>query len=256
MTQLSVVIITLNEERNIGRCLQSVSGIADDVVVVDSGSTDRTEEICTESGARFISHPWLGFVETKNFANKQAMYPLILSLDADEALSEKLKESILRLKNTRIEAAYTMNRLTSYCGKWIRHCGWYPDRKLRLFHRDNARWDGMVIHETIQVDQGIAIKHLEGDLLHYSYYTVSGHIAQANRFTDLNAEEAFRKGQKTNIFQILFKPAIRFLRDYIFKLGFLDGYYGFIVCRISAQATFFKYIKLRQLSVSAAFKQE
>lgn len=256
MTYLSVVIITLNEERNIGRCLQSVMGIADDIVVVDSGSTDRTEEICIQYGARFISHPWLGFVETKNFANSQAKYPVILSLDADEALSDKLRESVLKIKKEKILTAYSMNRLTNYCGKWIRHCGWYPDRKIRIFNRDFSRWTGMVIHEILTVDQGIEVKHLDGDLLHYSYYTVAGHIAQANRFTDLTAEEAFRKGKKATIAQIMFKPLARFIRDYFFKLGLLDGYYGFIVCRISAQATFYKYIKLRQLNAPAQPEQE
>ncbi|MFH1121561.1 MAG: glycosyltransferase family 2 protein [Bacteroidota bacterium] len=256
MTPLSVVIITLNEERNIGRCLASVAGIADDVVVVDSGSTDRTGDICHEFGARFITHPWLGFVETKNFANAQSKYPLILSLDADEALSEELYASILAVKETSVENAFTMNRLTNYCGKWIRHCGWYPDRKIRLFNRNQARWTGLVIHETLTVEPGIKVKHLEGDLQHYSYYTVTDHIAQANRFTDLTAEEAFRKGKRAVIAQILFKPPVRFARDYFFKLGFLDGYYGFIVCRISAQATFYKYIKLRQLNAGACFNHK
>ena len=249
MTQLSVVVITLNEERNIGRCLQSVSEIADDIVVVDSGSEDATEEICVAHGARFMRHEWLGFAETKNFANSQAKYPLILSLDADEALSDQLIKSIKAVKeNNPGNTAYKMNRLTNYCGKWIRHCGWYPDSKIRLFNRENTRWTGLVIHEKLTTNPGIVVKHLDGDLLHYSYYTIAGHIDQANRFTDLTAEEAFRKGNKATILQILLKPPVRFLRDYFFKLGFLDGYYGFIVCRISAQATFYKYIKLRQLN--------
>jgi glycosyltransferase involved in cell wall biosynthesis len=252
MTQLSVVIITLNEEHNIGRCLQSVSGIADDVVVVDSGSTDKTEEICLSHGARFIRQPWLGFAETKNFANSQAKFPLILSLDADEAISEELKASVLKLKEGQSEKpAFRMSRLTNYCGKWIKHCGWYPDSKIRLFNRDTARWTGLVIHEKVTTDPGIEVKQLKGDILHYSYYSIAGHIAQANRFTDLTAEEAFRKGKKANLVQILFKPPVKFIRDYFFKLGFLDGYYGFIICRISAQATFYKYIKLRQLYAGA-----
>lgn len=256
MTQLSVVIITLNEERNIGRCLESVSEIADDIVVVDSGSEDGTEGICAAHGARFIRHQWLGFAETKNFANAQAKYPLILSLDADEALSEQLKISIKAVKEDfPVNTTFKMNRLTNYCGKWIRHCGWYPDSKIRLFNRENTRWSGLVIHEKLTTNPGIVVKHLEGDLLHYSYYTIAGHIEQANRFTDLTAEEAFRKGKKAGILQILFKPPIRFLRDYFFKLGFLDGYYGFIVCYISAQATFFKYIKLRQLNAGAVLNK-
>lgn len=251
MAQLSVVIITLNEERNIGRCLQSVEGIADDVVVVDSGSSDRTETICLEHRGRFISHPWLGFAETKNFANAQAKYPLILSLDADEALSEKLKASVLAVKAMEsVNTAFSMNRLTNYCGKWIKHC-WYPDTKIRLFNREHARWTGKVIHEKLTTDPGTGLKHLEGDILHYSYYSIAGHIAQANRFTDLTAEEAFREGKRSGMLRILFKPPVKFIRDYFFKLGFLDGYYGFIVCRISAQATFYKYIKLRQLNAGA-----
>lgn len=252
MIQLSVVVITLNEERNIGRCLQSVSGIADDIVVVDSGSTDKTEEICLNQGARFIPHPWLGFAETKNFANSQAKFPFILSLDADEALSEELKASILMLREGQSEnSTYKMNRLTNYCGKWIKHCGWYPDSKIRLFNRGNARWTGMVIHEKLTTDPGIDVKQLKGDILHYSYYSIAGHITQANLFTDLTAEEAFSKGKNANLAQILCKPPVKFIRDYFFKLGFLDGYYGFIICRISAQATFYKYIKLRQLNVGA-----
>jgi len=256
MTHLSVVIITLNEERNIGRCLQSVSGIADDVVVVDSGSTDRTADICREHGARFISHPWLGFAETKNFANAQAKYPLILSLDADEALSEQLIASIKGVKDTESFAAFSMNRLTNYCGQWIRHCGWYPDRKIRLFNRSNARWTGLIIHETLSVDDGVAVHHLDGDLLHYSYYSVAGHISQANRFTDLTAEEAFSKGENGTLAKILLKPPVRFVRDYFFRLGILDGYYGYLICRISAQATFFKYIKLRQLNSDARLNRK
>lgn len=251
MRHLSVVIITFNEERNIGRCLDSVKEIADDIVVIDSGSTDQTKEICLRNQARFISHPWQGFVETKNFANAQAKYPFILSLDADEALSDKLIESIKAAKSQKTEPTCSMNRLTNYCGKWIRHCGWYPDRKIRLFNRDKARWTGMVIHETLSVDPDIKIQHLEGDLLHYSYYSIAGHVAQANRFTDLTAEEAFRKGKKSTLLHILIKPVVKFIRDYIFKLGFLDGYYGFIVCYISAQATFLKYAKIRQLAGSA-----
>lgn len=248
MAQLSVVIITLNEERNIGRCLASVAGIADEVVVVDSGSADATAGICEKFGARFISHKWMGFAETKNFANSLARFPLILSLDADEALSETLKQSVKEVKNNTAEAVYSMNRLTNYCGSWIRHCGWYPDRKIRLFHRDKARWTGDLIHEKLTPETGLPVVHLRGDILHYSYYSVEGHITQANRFTGLAALEAHRRGDHPGILSLVLKPAIRFIRDYLFKLGILDGYYGYVICRISAQATFFKYAKIRQLN--------
>lgn len=255
MNHLSVVIITLNEERNIGRCLQSVEGLADDVVVVDSGSTDRTADICREHGARFFAHPWKGFAETKNFANSLARYPLILSLDADEAVSEELFASIMSVKENPTPAAYSMNRLTSYCGQWIRHCGWYPDKKIRLFHRDEARWTGDLIHEKLTPTDETKVHHLKGDLLHHSYYTVEEHIAQANRFTSLSALEAHRKGSAPGLMSLMLKPVIRFIRDYFVKQGFLDGYYGYIVCRISAQATFFKYAKIRQLNREAKLQR-
>lgn len=248
MTLLSVVIITLNEERNIGRCLASVRGIADDVVVVDSGSADRTGEICREYGARFVTHPWQGFAETKNFANSLALHPWILSLDADEALSDELRDSVQKIKKEGFsEVVWSMNRLTNYCGSWIKHCGWYPDKKIRLFHRDTARWAGLLIHETLEINTGIKVNHLKGDLLHFSYYTIGEHVAQANRYTDLAAEEAISKGKSAGCAGIIFKPLLRFIRDYFFRLGFMDGYYGYVICRISAHATFLKYSKIRQL---------
>ena len=144
MTQLSVVIITFNEERNISRCLDSVKDIADDVVVVDSFSVDKTEQICKEKGARFISHTFDGHIQQKNWAITQAKFPHILSLDADEALSDELKKSILEVKKNWKHDGYSMNRLTNYCGQWIYHCGWYPDRKLRLFNSKKGNWGGLI----------------------------------------------------------------------------------------------------------------
>lgn len=248
MTGLSAVIITKNEAKNIGRCLDSLKDVANDIVVVDSGSTDRTEEICKEKGARFHYHEWEGYKEQKNFANSLAQHPLILSIDADEALSEDLRVSILNIKQAPEADGYVMNRMTNYCGKWIRYSGWYPDRKLRLFNRDKFEWGGEKIHEVVIArEEDNKVVRLKGDLHHYSYYSISEHIAQANHFTDLTAELAVEKGKKAGIIKILFSPVIKFIRDYIFKLGFLDGYYGYVVCRISAQATFMKYSKIRQI---------
>jgi glycosyltransferase involved in cell wall biosynthesis len=248
MAKISAVIITLNEEKNIGRCIDSVNDIADDIVVVDSGSTDRTEAICKEKGVRFFIHEWEGYLEQKNYANDLAEFPLILSIDADEALSEQLQESILKVKENCQADGFEMNRMTNYCGKWIRHCGWYPDRKLRLFHRDKFEWGGEKIHENvIMKGSNPVIERIEGDLHHYSYYNISEHIAQANHFTNLTAELAIDKGKSAGLIKIIFSPFVKFVRDYFLKLGFLDGYYGYIVCRISAQATFMKYSKIRQL---------
>lgn len=248
MTKLSAVIITLNEERNIARCIDSVIGVADDIVVVDSGSSDHTEAICKEKKVRFIEHKWEGYKEQKNYANSLAEYPLILSIDADEALSSDLQEAILRVKKDHTSDGYEMNRMTNYCGKWIRHCGWYPDRKLRLFDRSKFEWGGEKIHETVILkDKDAKISRLQGDLHHYSYYSISDHIAQANHFTNLTAELAVEKGKRSGFVKIIFSPAVKFFRDYFIKLGFLDGYYGYVVCRISAQATFMKYSKIRQI---------
>ncbi|NOX48128.1 MAG: glycosyltransferase family 2 protein [Chlorobi bacterium] len=247
MPGISVVIITLNEERNIGRCLDSVRDIADEVIVVDSFSTDRTEEICKQKGGRFVQHEFEDYVKQHVFADSLATQDYILSLDADEALSEELIYSIKEIKKDFKAEAYTMNRMTNYCGQWIKHCGWYPDKKLRLYHKDAGEWSGVKIHESFKLKEGISTMHLAGDILHYSFYTISEHIYQANKFTDLTAQAAFEKGIRAGCIKIVFSPMAKFIRDYIFNLGFLDGYNGFLICRISANATFLKYVKLKML---------
>jgi glycosyltransferase involved in cell wall biosynthesis len=247
MVRLSVVIITLNEQHNIGRCLSSVSKVADEIVVVDSGSTDGTEKICADAGAKFIYHPFEGHIEQKNFALSQAGSDYILALDADEALSEKLISSILEVKINWEKDCYQFNRLTNYCGKWIRHGSWYPDKKFRLFRRTKSRWGGQNPHDHLVMDSDATTGYLTGDLLHYSYYSIADHINQVNIFSTIGAQSAFDAGRKAGILLILFSPVFKFIRDYFLLLGFLDGYYGFIICRISAHATFLKYAKLREL---------
>jgi len=247
MTKISAVIITFNEERNIARCLQSVKDVADEVVVVDSYSTDRTEEICRSFGVVFIQNEWLGYSGQKNYANAQASYDHILSIDADEALSETLREEIIKQKETDLKPAYEMNRMTNYCGHWIRYGSWYPDRQLRLFSRKTGRWDGEKIHEKFRPDDGITPAFLKGDLLHFSYYSIHEHLGQANHFTTLTAEVAFSRGKKAPLFKVLLSPFFRFIRDYFLMAGFLDGYPGFLVARISAFASFLKYSKIRQI---------
>jgi len=173
MIKLSAVIITFNEERNIGRCLESLRGVVDDIVVVDSFSTDKTEAICLEHGARFVKHAFAGHIEQKNWAITQALYPHVLSLDADEALSDVLKQSILNAKANFNKQGYYMNRLTNYCGQWIRHSDWYPDRKLRLWDARKGSWGGTNPHDKYSLLAGDKESDwLKGDLLHYSYYTV------------------------------------------------------------------------------------
>lgn len=248
MPELSVVIITFNEEKNIARCLDSVKGIADDVVVVDSFSTDRTEAICREKGARFVQHKFEGHIEQKNWAATQAKFPHILSLDADEALSEELKKSVLAVKTNWAHDGYYMNRLTNYCGTWIRHCGWYPDAKLRLFDSRKGKWGGTNPHDKYEMKDGDKVTgFLKGDILHYSYYTLEDHYKQVEYFTNINSKELFKKGKRSGNLSLVFAPAVKFVRDYFIKLGFLDGRAGFTISRISAYATYLKYKKLQLL---------
>jgi glycosyltransferase involved in cell wall biosynthesis len=247
MPDISVVIITYNEEKNIGRCLDSVKGIADDVVVVDSHSTDRTRAICQEKGARFVEHAFEGHIEQKNWAITQALHPIILSLDADEALDDTLKASILEVKQNWKHDGYCMNRLTNYCGQWIHHCGWYPDTKLRLWDSRKGSWTGINPHDEYKLQAGSTTGMLKGDLLHYSYYTREDHYRQVNYFTDILAREYAKKGRKGAWYKMILNPAAKFLSDYFLKLGMLDGKAGFTISRISAYATWLKYAKLRRL---------
>lgn len=195
MPKLSVVIITLNEEKNIGRCMDSVKSIADEIVVVDSFSTDRTEEIVKSFGARFIQHHFLDYMDQHQFADQSATYDHILTLDADEELSEELISSIHIAKKYWKCDAYFLNRMTNYCGRWIKHSGWYPDKKLRLYDRKKGKWIGRKVHERFTLIEGATTGHLKGDLKHYSFYTIEDHILQANKFSTLSAEALVERGK-------------------------------------------------------------
>ena len=248
MTPISAVIITFNEERNIERCLASLQGVVDDIVVVDSFSKDKTEEICTKYNVRFVQHAFEGHIEQKNWAIKQAKYPHILSLDADEALDEKLKQSILATKTNWKFNGYTMSRLTNYCGTWVYHCGWYPDTKLRLWDSRLGSWGGDNPHDKFELQKEFnQTQQLEGDILHYSYYTLEDHYKQVTYFTDILAKAQYQKGKKAPLLILYLSPIVKFIKDYFIKKGFLDGKVGFQICRISAFATFTKYRKLRSL---------
>jgi len=256
MPNISVVIITYNEERNIGRCLDSVKDIADDIVIVDSFSTDNTAEICRQYGARFIQHAFEGHIEQKNWAIPHAKFPHILSLDADEVLSEELRKSILEVKANWKHDGYYFNRLTNYCGKWIRHSSWYPSRKLRLWDSRKGRWGGTNPHDRFILDRKASRKFLKGDLLHFSYYSIQEHIRQINKFSDIVAISYYKEGRHANMFNIVFNPIWRLFRDYIIKLGFLDGFYGLIISVNSAHETFLKYTKLRRICQESARSQK
>lgn len=244
---ISVVIITLNEERNIGKCLDSVKTIADDVVVVDSFSTDKTEEISVAHGARFVKHKFEGHIQQKNFAITQAKFPHILSLDADEVLSDELTEAIKKTKDAWDGDGYTMNRLNNYCGKWIHHSGWYPDRKLRLWDSRKGKWTGINPHDIFEMQTGTRIRHLKGNILHYSFNSISEHISQINKFSDISARAKFRRGVRIPFIFTLIRTLAAFLKKYFLKLGILDGYYGYVISKLSAYGVFIKDIKLKEL---------
>ena len=182
----------------------------------------------------------------KNWAYTQASNDYVLSLDADEALSDELKTNILSVKNNWKNDGYEFNRITNYCGKWIKHSGWYPDKKLRLWDSRLGEWKGENPHDRYELTTN-KIKHINKDILHYSYYSIAEHLVQVNYFTDIAAEAAVKKGKKISLFNIFFNPIVKFYRDYIFKLGILDGYYGFVIAIISSHATFLKYAKIKQL---------
>ncbi len=251
MTKISAVIITKNEERNIERCLKSLQGVADEIIVVDSGSTDQTEAICNRFQVKFIKQDWLGYGAQKNHGNQLAQNDWILSIDADEALSDTLKKSIIELKTQSMADAYTVNRFTCYCGHWVKHCGWYPDKKIRLWKKEKGAWSLEKVHEKVLLAPNAVVHHLEGDLLHYTYYSIAEHIAVANKYTTYVAEEYFQKKKKAPFVKIFFSPIWCFIRDYVFRLGILDGYYGYVICKVAANSTFLKYAKLRQLYQNA-----
>ncbi|MGX8712743.1 MAG: glycosyltransferase [bacterium] len=254
--KLSAVIITHNEERNIGRCLESLKGVADEIIVVDSGSTDRTPQICAEAEVTFVSHPWEGYSEQKNYANSLATGDWILSIDADEIFSPQLLKSMLKFKQSQPNpnVVYRFKRLTNYCGQWIHHCGWYPDRCARLWARGIAHWEGM-IHEELRYDTHVKLVTLKGDLLHYSYYSVEEHKQRMAIYAPLSAEQNFARGKRCGIASIFLRPTWTFFRAYLFKGGFLEGRAGLTISRILYTYTRDKYTTLYKLCHDTSSKR-
>ncbi|MFT6166698.1 MAG: glycosyltransferase involved in cell wall biosynthesis [Vicingaceae bacterium] len=245
--QLSAVIITFNEEKNIERCVLSAQKVADEVLVVDSFSKDKTKLICEKLGVRFLEHAFEGHIQQKNWAKSQAQFDYVLSLDADEALDEKLTKDILSVKHNWKSIAYKMNRMTNYCGYWVRHTSWYPDTKIRLFDRRVGRWDGLNPHDEYRVPSKEYVPHLEGDILHYSFYTKAEHLLQIEKFSTIGAQALLEKGKRSNLVLIVVKPLARFIKNYVVRLGFLDGKAGWDISTLSAYANYLKYKKLSRL---------
>ena len=242
---VSVCIITKDEEGNLPDCLASVKW-ADEVVVVDSRSTDRTREIAAAAGARVLERDFPGHIEQKNFAVEQAKHDWVLCLDADERLSPELAASVQRaLAEPGACVGFEFPRLTFHCGHPIRHGGWYPDRKLRLFDRRKGRWGGRNPHDHVEV--GGAVGRLEGDLLHYSYRSMSDHLRQIDFFTGIAAKEKRAAGERSSLAKMALHPAWKFLRMFVLEAGFLDGVQGFVVAAMGSYYVFLKYAKLREL---------
>ena len=246
--KLSGVIITYNEARNIGRCLASLQAVCDEILVLDSFSTDATAQICASFGVRFEQNPFEGHIQQKNEALRRASHPWVLSLDADEALTPELQAAILEVKaQSPQKGGFKMNRLTNYCGKWIHHSGWYPDTKLRLASKADVIWGGINPHDQLLPKEDLQVGHLKGDLLHYSYYTKADHFKQIDYFSKIAANELFERKVRCSLVKLYLKVLAQFLKSYLVKKGFLDGKAGWFIALRSAYATQQKYTRLRQL---------
>ncbi len=244
---ISGVVITLNEEKNIGACIDSMLTVCDEVVVLDSFSTDNTEQICRQKGVRFEQTQWKGYAATKNLANEMASFNYILSIDADERLNKELIKSINSLKKNGLKGVYSFNRLTNYCGSWVRHCGWYPDVKVRLFPKDQVKWKGDFVHEELTLE-GLQETHIPGDLLHYSYYDKKDHRERADKYSALTAQKMHHAGKTCGPLKPYFSAIAKFLSVFFMKAGFLDGKAGWNIAIISAQSNVVKYKTLRELN--------
>lgn len=248
MIKLSGVIITYNEARNIEKCLQSLIPVVDEILVVDSFSTDDTKIICAKYKVTFIEQKFLGYIEQKNFALAQASNDYVVSLDGDEALCTTLQNSIIKLKNSWTLNGYYCNRFNNFCGQWIKHSDWYPNKKLRVFDRRKADWQGINPHDRVVLhDPNDVTGYLKGDILHWTYQTYSEFNLKTEHFSTISAKAYFDLGKKASLIKIICNPSWAFFKAYFLRLGFLDGFNGFVICVQTANITFLKYTKLREL---------
>lgn len=246
--KITATIITYNEERNIARAIESLRAV-DEIVIVDSGSSDRTCEIASKLGARVVEHEWPGFAGQKNFAAQQAAHDWILSIDADEAVSEALEAELWQFKKSEPACdAYTMPRLAQYLGRWIRHSGWYPDRKIRLYDRRKAQWVGEYVHESVKATGKVG--HFESCLLHFTCNSLSEHLKTMDRYTTLAAEQLVASEEKVSWARLILDPPWTFFRTYVLQAGFLDGLEGLAIANMAAVYNFVKYAKARFMSSS------
>ncbi len=241
---LSVVIITRNAASQLAACLESAA-FADETLVVDSGSDDGTAALAVAHGARVLQQAWLGFGPQKQFAVEAAAHDWVLCLDADERVSEALRASILAALAAPAAQAYAMARCNRFMGRWLKHGEGYPDWSLRLFDRRHARWGDEPVHEKVLTDAPVT--RIAGDLLHDSAETLDGYLDKQNRYTSMQAEVLFKAGKRAGAAQLLLSPALRFIKFYLLRLGFLDGIPGLVHIAIGCCNSFHKYAKLMAL---------
>jgi glycosyltransferase involved in cell wall biosynthesis len=248
MNTISIVVITFNEAKNIVRCLNSVKLIADEIIIIDSNSTDTTELACKQFNAKFFKRTFTDYADQRNAAFELAKMEYLFFLDADEELSELLIQVIQKLKQTGMDKdAYKVNRFNNFCGKWIKHGMWYPERITRIVKNGKGKWFGR-IHETLQPIEGSSILLLKGDLLHYSYNNIESLVAKLNNYTTLQAIQMQEMNKKATLFKLYSNPIWAFINGYFLKLGFLDGWEGYIIHKSISYQTMIKYAKLRKMN--------
>ena len=250
MIKLSGVVITYNEEKHIEKCLKSLQHVVDDIIVIDSFSTDRTPEICLKYNVTFIQKEFLGYIEQKNFAVTQAKHDYILSLDGDESLSDNLIISIQKLKKCWTKDGYYLNRRNFFCNQWIHYGNLYPDKKIRLFDRRKGSWKGINPHDTFILNEKGATGRIHEDILHWTYDSYAKYNDKIGKFSTTASEAYFQKGIRAPLWKIIIKPFWGFFKSYILKFGFLDGFNGLVIGMGRGYITFLKYIKLRELWIS------
>ena len=230
--QLSAVVICHNEEAHIAACLKSLRNVSDDLIVIDSGSTDNTVQIAEDLGAKVYSMDWIGYGANKNYGIEQAQHDWIISLDSDEVLSQELIDTIKNLKLTN-NKVYSLDRMTFYENQWIKHSGWYPDRVKRIFRKE-IKWDLKEVHETLLVPTSSEIVDLNGKLEHYSYSSKDDHLQRIDRYARLAAQELIKNNEGVSMLKRILGPAFRWVKAYIIKGGFLDGRAGLQIAKLDA----------------------
>lgn len=251
---LSVAMITLNEERILEKTLNSVKDFADEIVIVDSGSTDRTKEIAEKFGAVFIEQKWLGYGMQRNKAIDNASHEWVLNIDADEEISPALKEKIIKIKNGEIEGdVFTVNFASVCFGKKLKHGGWSNSYHIRLFKKSAGRFNNNMVHEEFLTEK--KVQTLKEEIFHHSYLTLQDYFVKFNRYTTEGALDYYRKGKKASVFQIAFNPVYKFIKMYIIRLGFLDGVEGLMIACASAMYSMAKYFKLREIYKNGAYNE-